>query len=283
MSALLQVATRNGGITYTDAAGVPDHFDAGIPFEADGSVAVADQGAINHYWQGLPFTAAGRLCVAVSTPVNLHVNPTFQGGAASGPGPGEFPPTGFSIGFNTVNSGPVGLDQWGTNPEEASGRGYLTYSIFDNNPGLAQGVVYRYGMMIENQSNGNYGAAMSFSGQSNITIIDSSTNVSANSTAFCFADFTVDDPVWSIDVRQGTGTTSNNVTSLILNPVSLALVLESTSGTLSDAWGAMLDLKLPGATGNNTDDWFALLGSLGHEGNINDRELEFWDSGGIFP
>lgn len=67
MSQLLQVATRAGGaIPQTDGVAVPDHFDQGIPYAADGSLAVENLGAIDHYHQSLPFTAIGRLATALN-------------------------------------------------------------------------------------------------------------------------------------------------------------------------------------------------------------------------
>lgn len=55
----------------------------------------------------------------------------------------------------------------------------------------------------------------------------------------------------------------------------------SGAASLPDAWRAMLTSK-GFNTGNRTDDWFALLGSLGYTGAINDREYAFWMAGGNF-
>ena len=76
MSQLLQVATRSGlrvgENTLTFAPGTiairtgrsaPLLVTGGIPFDADGVVAVTNFGAIAYYHQGLPFTSEGRLCV----------------------------------------------------------------------------------------------------------------------------------------------------------------------------------------------------------------------------
>lgn len=51
--------------------------------------------------------------------------------------------------------------------------------------------------------------------------------------------------------------------------------------SLPDAWRDMLTSK-GFSTGNRTDDWFALLGSLGYTGAISDREYAFWIAGGNF-
>ena len=63
MSQLLQVATRAGGpVAMTIGVGAPDHYDQGLPYEADGSLAAAAT-TPTHQHQGLGFDAEGRLCV----------------------------------------------------------------------------------------------------------------------------------------------------------------------------------------------------------------------------
>ena len=57
----------------------------------------------------------------------------------------------------------------------------------------------------------------------------------------------------------------------------------ATSGSVADAWREMLDIVLAAPTGNQNDDWFYLLGTEGHTGQINDREYAFWLAGGILP
>jgi len=54
----------------------------------------------------------------------------------------------------------------------------------------------------------------------------------------------------------------------------------ATSGAISDAWREFLD-TLGFSTGQRNDDWYAYLGSLGYTGSLNDRELQFWESGGV--
>jgi len=44
-----------------DGTAAPDHFNNGIPYDADGALASDFASAMSHYHQGLPFTAAGRL------------------------------------------------------------------------------------------------------------------------------------------------------------------------------------------------------------------------------
>ena len=66
-----------GALSYTDGDTLPNHFANGLPYESDGTLAVAIDGAISHYHQGLPFTASGRLAGTLSeTPTR------FGGGAA---------------------------------------------------------------------------------------------------------------------------------------------------------------------------------------------------------
>lgn len=80
MSQLLASTIRGqklGALSYVDGTSAPTHFSNGLPYENDGSVAVAVDGVIDHYHQGLPFTADGRLAVTLSgTPTR------FGGGAA---------------------------------------------------------------------------------------------------------------------------------------------------------------------------------------------------------
>lgn len=66
MSGLLQ----NWASAYTDGALAPAHFHNGLPFEADGSLAVQISGAVDHHHQGLPFTAVGRLAISPTGPVD---------------------------------------------------------------------------------------------------------------------------------------------------------------------------------------------------------------------
>ena len=75
MSALLNGVSTGGAISITNGSTTPDHFHNGLPYEADGSLAV-EIGAPTHYHQGLGFSAAGRLSSTVGS-VSY-----FGGGAA---------------------------------------------------------------------------------------------------------------------------------------------------------------------------------------------------------
>ena len=50
----------------------------------------------------------------------------------------------------------------------------------------------------------------------------------------------------------------------------------ATSNNLPDAWREFLDLVVVSPTGQKNDDWFTYLGTQGHTGSLNDRELQFW-------
>ena len=53
----------------------------------------------------------------------------------------------------------------------------------------------------------------------------------------------------------------------------------ASANAIPDAWQEMLASNgFP--YGQRNDSWYAFLGSLGHEGNMNDREMGFWESGG---
>jgi hypothetical protein len=49
----------------------------------------------------------------------------------------------------------------------------------------------------------------------------------------------------------------------------------ATSPALPDAWAQWLDIKLVDSGAFN-ERWSAYLGSQGHTGALNDRELQFW-------
>lgn len=78
MGALLQLVPPRvaGAIDITIGTLAPDHFANGLPYEADGTLAVDTATAIDHHHQGLPFTAVGRLATASG-------NPTYFGMGAS--------------------------------------------------------------------------------------------------------------------------------------------------------------------------------------------------------
>jgi hypothetical protein len=58
----------------------------------------------------------------------------------------------------------------------------------------------------------------------------------------------------------------------------------ATANAIPDAWKEMLAAKLVAIpTGQRNDDWYQLLGELGHTGSMNDRELQFWVGGAVLP
>ena len=59
-----------GGVflQVTIGAGAPDRVHNGIPYEADGSVAISLAEPPHHYHQGLGFDAVGRLCYIIAAP-----------------------------------------------------------------------------------------------------------------------------------------------------------------------------------------------------------------------
>ena len=69
MSVLLQgVPAMQGGKTIRILVGAepPDHFHNGLPYDADGSLAVESAPAVTHHHQGLPFSVNKRLAVFVN-------------------------------------------------------------------------------------------------------------------------------------------------------------------------------------------------------------------------
>lgn len=62
MSQLLQSFTSGGSVNYLDDTLVPTGFHNGLPVD-NGALAVDTTGSIDHHSQGLPFTAEGRLAV----------------------------------------------------------------------------------------------------------------------------------------------------------------------------------------------------------------------------
>jgi hypothetical protein len=57
---------------------IPHHFANGLPYEADGTLALDNVGATDHVHQGLPFTVQGRLVYAGGSAVPEY----FGAGAA---------------------------------------------------------------------------------------------------------------------------------------------------------------------------------------------------------
>ena len=70
MSAILNAATKDattGAVSVTVGTSAPDHFQGGVPYESDGTVAVDLSSAVDHYQNQLPFTAAGRIATTLDT------------------------------------------------------------------------------------------------------------------------------------------------------------------------------------------------------------------------
>lgn len=58
----------------------------------------------------------------------------------------------------------------------------------------------------------------------------------------------------------------------------------ATSNQINGAWHEMLIAQGIARPFQISDGWYALLGSLGYEGSMNDRETAFWcEGGGTFP
>lgn len=55
----------------------------------------------------------------------------------------------------------------------------------------------------------------------------------------------------------------------------------ATSNSISTAWAQALYIR--GYRGQRNDAWYKLLGDLGHEGALPDREASFWKIGDILP
>jgi hypothetical protein len=198
---------------------------------------------------------------------NLCVNPTLTGGAASGPNDGSNPPTGYSIGFNTVDSGPV-TGGWEMNPNKDLGRSYLGYAIFTNHPTVQVGEIYEIRCRIRaGDLSGGGTRTMSISGNG-VTQISHDSNISANSEKECSIRFQINADGTNAQVRMGVGVTTNQTDHLtMLSPVEFI--------------DPALEV-LPSSSQRNSM-WYELLGRLGYEGQLNDREFAFWSDGGVPP
>ena len=228
MSVLLQ---GNGDPIYvTDGLGPPDHWSDGIPYEADGTIAVSTAGGIDHYSQGLPFTAGGRIAIGQVDPVrfgsgsapfdgagrlafdltgqpNIYDNGELAGGGVN------IPPTNHGIGFGTADyfMEPIadnpGYFAFVANTDRAAGRVFLTYDIGANNPGLVVGDTYRYEVECW-CSDDLYTAAITAVAVNGVTIVNQQRVSQQNQWTRCFYEFTIDDPAYGLTIRAGTGTTA---------------------------------------------------------------------------
>jgi hypothetical protein len=216
-------------------------------------------------------------------------------GAEGSVNKGQNPPTGHTIGFNTAPSYPAlrqagGGFNWVTNPQGLNGRTFLQYELQTQNPGLEVGGEYLFEAFIDSLLGGNTPAA-SWTGTSGVTILASNLQAGPQGTASrVFAKFRIDDPGYTLQVRVGTGVTTNRSESFRLRDPQLRRVFADPIPapddirTLSDAWRYMLigQTGLPSETYHRNDYWYELLGSLGYEGSLNDREYAFWEAGGDF-
>ena len=198
---------------------------------------------------------------------------------------GSNPPTGHSLPFNTAPSLPIdngdGTFDWYQNPSRASGRSFLSYNLETNNPGLTVGSKYRFDGFVDTLAgNSTIVASVSGSGYT-VTASELRCGQPGNSVNV-FAEFTIDDPTYTMEIRAGVGVTTNRTEELILrNPLLREVITDAVPApdginTLSGAWAAFLDVQFPQGTGQRNDDWYEYLGSLGYEGALNDRELQFW-------
>jgi hypothetical protein len=105
MSALLNACPKaaNGSLIVTVGTLAPDHYSSGIPYEADGSLALF-QGVADHYHQGLGFSATGRLCRQGADPTHFGSGAApYPAGNSLGTIPGA--PTHFTngVGYSATN------------------------------------------------------------------------------------------------------------------------------------------------------------------------------------
>ena len=146
-------------------------------------------------------------------PVNIYANWQLAGGAASGPGPGNNPPTDHTIGFNTIDGGPIdnldGTFDWDMNPLLASGRGYLTYDFAVNNPGLALGDEIEFTWLVTNFSANDF-TVLSTPNLTGMTTAFSNVRVTGLTTMLVgFLATITDAGTYSSTFRIGLGITSN--------------------------------------------------------------------------
>jgi hypothetical protein len=200
---------------------------------------------------------------------NLITNPELAGGAASGPGNAN-PPTGWSLNFNTVTSGPEsigdGMFQWRSNPERDNGRSHLSIDLSSL---MVPDKRMRFEIRMTNVGYGiNSGSrATATIGATNITLLRTSENVQTGQTGICFYEFLPSEGA-TLQVRAGTGVTTNSDVEWITSHPAL-YDLEQY-----EDWDK--------AGRHRNDLWFRMLGDLGFTGSLNDREHAFWAAGGAF-
>ena len=96
---------------------------------------------------------------------NLIANPELAGGAASGPVAGNFPPTGWTLPFNTADSAPVdmggGIFEWQMNLAQVAGRYALQRNLAADLVGEPAGTAIVFTVECENPTTANYNVALS--------------------------------------------------------------------------------------------------------------------------
>ena len=215
---------------------------------------------------------------------NLITNPELAGGAASGPVAGNNPPTGWTLPFNTADSGPVdiggGIFEWEMNLAQVAGRCALQRNLADDLVGEPAGTAIVFTVECENPTTANYNVALSNQSSAGLAITGGQSRAAPLMTQNLQTEFTITDPsILVATIRMGVGTTANNTVGMILRNPGLYRVADTQSprSSLPDAWNSFLALQLgAAATGQRNDDWYGYLGSLGHTGSLNDRELQYW-------
>lgn len=155
---------------------------------------------------------------------NEYQNAPLLGGAASGPGIGDNSPTAHTIGFNTVNSGPIdngdGTFTWDMNPEQALGRSYLGYDLAANHPVLNVGDVIKFTWVVEELS-GFRTLCLTASGTSGVSIVTGNDRTSPNQSTTVDLTVTIEDPSYAATFRVGVGPTTNRRDHMrVSNPIA---------------------------------------------------------------
>jgi hypothetical protein len=199
------------------------------------------------------------------------------------------------LGFRTATGVPEtvgdGSFTWLFNDETANARCYLGYEAHTNNSDLVVGTKYRMEYTVEQLEKspvGGFNVALTTANPADITITDSDTQAVRGEVRTLFIEFTPDDPAFAVQFRCGAGTTADHPAAIrVSNPRLMEVIAETgppgDAKTISDAWREMLlsQTGLPEENYHRNDYWYALLGTLGYEGSLNDRELAFWDNGGV--
>ena len=219
---------------------------------------------------------------------NLYLNPELAGGDAATAA------TGHEIIFQTQewDYEPVpdqpGFFRFHSNTGAIEGRSPQQYNLATNNPDLVVGEEYEISYFVENLGTAGYQACVALSGLTNVTETLRDTSLPAGQSRRARYRFTVDDAGYDMNVRVGSGTTSNINREIRGSLPVLALASEidaqpAVPETLRDAWKEMLvsQTGLPEENYHRSDYWFRLLGALGYLGNMNDREMGFWTSGSV--